>query len=228
MAIFALSDLHLSFNSDKSMEVFKGWENYTERIKKNWLSVVGEEDTVVLPGDISWEMKLDTAVEDFAFLNSLTGKKIIFKGNHDLWWASMKKMNEFLEENGFSTITILNNDAALVEGVAVCGTRGWLIEESGTDSKLINREAMRLRMSLEAAKKLGGEPIVFLHYPPITLENRCEEIIAVLKEFECNRVYYGHIHGYSGIYAVNGVVDGIDYRLISCDRVDFTPVLVKA
>ena len=227
MALFALSDLHLSFSSDKSMEVFRGWENYTERIERNWRATVGEDDTVVIPGDVSWEMKLENAVADFSFLNSLPGKKILLKGNHDLWWTSMKKMNEFLESNGFTSIRILNNDAVLVDGVVVCGTRGWLIEESGTDSKLINREALRLRMSLEAGKKLGDDLVVFLHYPPITLENKCEEIIAVLKEFGCKRVYYGHIHGNSGIYAVNGEEDGINYQLVSCDRVNFTPVVIK-
>lgn len=227
MALFALADLHLSFSSDKSMEVFKGWENYTERIERNWRATVGEEDTVVIPGDFSWEMKIENAVADFSFLHSLPGKKILLKGNHDLWWTSMKKMNEFLESNGLTSIRILNNDAVLVDDVVVCGTRGWLIEESGTDSKLINREALRLRMSLEAGKKLGDDLVVFLHYPPITLENMCEELIAVLKEFDCKQVYYGHIHGNSGIYAVNGVVDGIDYQLVSCDRVNFTPVGIK-
>lgn len=227
MALFALADLHLSFSSDKSMEVFKGWENYTERIERNWRASVGKEDTVVIPGDFSWEMKIENAVADFSFLHSLPGKKILLKGNHDLWWTSMKKMNEFLESNGFTSIRILNNDAVLVDDVVVCGTRGWLIEESGTDSKLINREALRLRMSLEVGKKLGDDLVVFLHYPPITLENRCEELIAVLKEFDCKQVYYGHIHGNSGIYAVNGVVDGIDYQLVSCDRVNFTPVGIK-
>lgn len=226
MAVFALSDLHLSLSSDKSMEVFKGWENYVERIERNWRAVVTEDDTVVLPGDFSWEMKIENAAADFSFLHALPGKKVLLKGNHDLWWTSMNKMNAFLEDHRFSSIRILNNDALLVEGHVICGTRGWSIEESGTDSKLIHREALRLRMSLTAGRRLGDNLLVFLHYPPVTPEARCDELVDVLREFGCKRVFYGHIHGGRGLNAVNGVVDGIEYRLVSCDRVDFTPVLV--
>ncbi len=227
MALFTIADLHLSLSADKSMEVFKGWENYVERIDKNWRSIVSDGDTVVLPGDISWEMKISDAVKDFDFINSLPGKKIIIKGNHDLWWSSLKKMNEFLNENHFDTIEFVNNSAVKVGDIAVCGTRGWLIEESGTDSKLINRESLRLRASLECGAKLGGEPVVFLHYPPITELQSCDEIISVIKEFSVKRVYYGHIHGGSAIAAINGEVDGINYRLISADRLNFTPFLVR-
>ncbi len=226
MALFAISDLHLSFTTDKSMEVFRGWENYVERIQNNWTRVVSDSDTVVIPGDISWELKIENAVKDFEFLNNLPGKKYIIKGNHDLWWNSMKKMNEFLVQNNFSTITFLNNSAALEEGVSICGTRGWLIEESGTDSKLINREALRLKASLEEGRRLGENPIVFLHYPPVTDTQQCKEIIDVLKSYNVTKVYYGHLHGGSTLYAVNGDVDGINYKLVSADRVDFTPVLV--
>ena len=225
--MFAISDLHLSLSNDeKSMEIFRGWENYVDRIKNNWCKVVSESDTVIIPGDISWELKIENAYEDFKFINDLPGKKIIIKGNHDLWWNSMKKMNEFLQTNNLDSISFINNSAVLVDDISVCGTRGWLIEESGTDSKLINREAMRLKASLEAGKNLGGRLIVFLHYPPITDSQQCTEIIDVLKQYEVDKVYYGHLHGGSTLYAVNGLVDGINYHLVSADRVDFTPVLV--
>jgi len=225
--LFAISDLHLSLSNDeKSMEIFRGWENYVDRIKNNWCKVVSESDTVIIPGDISWELKIENAYEDFKFINDLPGKKIIIKGNHDLWWNSMKKMNEFLQTNNLDSISFINNSAVLVDDISVCGTRGWLIEESGTDSKLINREAMRLKASLEAGKNLGGRLIVFLHYPPITDSQQCTEIIDVLKQYEVDKVYYGHLHGGSTLYAVNGLVDGINYHLVSADRVDFTPVLV--
>ena len=226
MALFTLADLHLSLSGDKPMDVFPGWENYVSRIERNWRAVVGEGDTVVLPGDISWEMKLDSAAADFGFLDALPGKKLIFKGNHDLWWTSMTKMNAFLTAHGFTTIRFLNNDAALVEGQVVCGTRGWLIEESGTDSKLIKREALRLEMSLQAGLTLGSDPVVFLHYPPITRDHRCEELIEVLTRYGVRRVYYGHIHGQSVVNAFQGECDGIRYTLVSADRVDFTPVPV--
>ena len=225
--MFAISDLHLSLSNDeKSMEIFRGWENYVDRIKNNWCKVVSDSDTVIIPGDISWELKIENAYEDFKFINDLPGKKIIIKGNHDLWWNSMKKMNEFLQTNDLDSISFINNSAVLVDDISVCGTRGWLIEESGTDSKLINREAMRLKASLEAGKNLGGRLIVFLHYPPITDSQQCTEIIDVLKQYEVDKVYYGHLHGGSTLYAVNGLVDGINYHLVSADRVDFTPVLV--
>ncbi len=226
MALFTISDLHLSLAGDKSMEVFHGWDNYVDRIKNNWCKIVTESDSVIIPGDVSWELKLETATKDFEFIDKLPGKKYIFKGNHDLWWNSMKKMNEFLSDNNFTSISFLNNSAALIDEISVCGTRGWLIEESGTDSKLINREAMRLRASLEEGKKLGGELIVFLHYPPITESQQCTELIDVLHQYNVAKVYYGHLHGGSTLAAINGVVDGINYRLVSADRVDFTPVLV--
>ncbi len=227
MALFTIADLHLSLSADKSMEIFKGWENYVERIDTNWRKIVSDDDTVVLPGDISWEMKIGDATADFSFINSLPGRKLIIKGNHDLWWTSIKKMNEFLAENNFDKIEFINNSAVRVGDITVCGTRGWLIEESGTDSKLINREALRLRASLEYGSKLGGELIAFLHYPPITEQQRCDELIDVLNEFEVRKVYYGHIHGGSAIMAVNGVVDGVSYHLISADRLEFTPFLVR-
>ncbi len=227
MSLFTISDLHLSLSTDKSMEIFKGWESYVERIEKNWCSIVGDNDTVVLGGDISWEMRITDAVKDFDFINSLSGKKLIIKGNHDLWWTSVKKMNEFLAENQFNTIEFINNSAVRVGDIAVCGTRGWLIEESGSDSKLINREALRLRASLECGARLGGELCAFLHYPPITEQQCCDELVEVLKEFNVKRVFYGHIHGGSAISAVNGRVDGIEYRLVSADKLGFTPFFVR-
>lgn len=227
MALFTISDVHLSLSTDKSMDVFSGWTDYVSRIENNWKAVVSDDDSVVLPGDISWEMKIQNATEDFGFINSLPGRKYIIKGNHDLWWTSMTKMNAFLKDNGFDTITILNNAAVRIGDVAVCGTRGWMIEESGTDSKLINREAIRLRMSLEEGRKLGGEPIVFLHYPPVTFQNECTELVSVLHKYDVKRVYYGHLHGDSAFRAFEGNRDGIEYRVVSCDRVGFTPVLVS-
>ncbi len=227
MAIFAISDLHLSLNSDKPMDIFKGWENYVSRLQKNWHAVVNEQDTVVIPGDISWEMKLEDTIKDFAFIHSLPGKKIILKGNHDLWWNSLKKMNEHLEKNGFDSITILNNNAVRVGDYAICGTRGWSIDESGTDSKLIKREALRLEMTIKEAEKLGGEILVFMHYPVVFENSVCTELLDVLKSHNVKQVYYGHLHGKAAHLSRCTEFEGIQFRLISCDFLEFTPFLIR-
>ena len=227
MKIFAISDLHLSLGADKPMDIFKGWENYVDRLEKNWRAVVEEDDTVVIPGDISWEMKIEDMAKDFGFIHSLPGKKIILKGNHDLWWNSLKKMNAFLAENGFNSITILNNNATRVGDFAVCGTRGWAIDESGTDSKLINREALRLEMTIKEAEKIGGEPLVFLHYPVVYEKNVCTELVNVLKAHDIKRVYYGHLHGRSSHSNLCKEYDGINMQLVSCDYLEFTPYLIR-
>ncbi|MBQ3564406.1 MAG: metallophosphoesterase [Clostridia bacterium] len=227
MAIFAISDLHLSLNSDKPMDIFKGWENYVSRLEKNWRAIVSDDDTVVIPGDISWEMKIEDTVKDFSFIHSLPGKKIIFKGNHDLWWNSLKKMNEHLETNGFDSITIVNNGAVRVGEYAVCGTRGWAIDESGTDSKLIKREALRLEATIKEAEKLGGEILVFLHYPVVFEDNVCTELVDVLKAHGIKKVYYGHLHGKKSHLSRCTEYDGISFYLVSCDFLEFTPLLIR-
>lgn len=227
MAIFAISDLHLSLNSDKPMDIFKGWENYVTRLENNWRAIVSDSDTVVIPGDISWEMKLEDTAKDFAFIHSLPGKKIIFKGNHDLWWNTQRKMNAYLAENGFDSITIVNNGAVRVGEYAVCGTRGWAIDESGTDSKLINREALRLEMTIKEAEKLGGEILVFLHYPVVYETSVCTELINVLKAHGIKRVYYGHLHGRSAHLNRCTEYDGISFHLVSCDFLEFAPLLIR-
>lgn len=225
MALYTISDLHLSFQCDKPMDVFKGWENHTDRIKANWNHLVTNEDTVVLPGDFSWGLKLEDTLKDFQFLNSLNGKKIILKGNHDLWWQTKKKTQEFLERNKIDTVKILFNDAYLVEGFAVCGTRGWFYDCKESDQKVLLREVGRLEASINAALKLGHTLAVFLHYPPVYSEFVCQEIIDVLKKYNVKKVYHGHIHGAGFNNAVKSY-DGIEFKLVSCDCNNFTPVIV--
>ena len=227
MALYTISDLHLSLSCDKPMDIFPGWEGYVARLERNWRALVSDADTVVLPGDISWEMQIDRAAADFGFLNSLPGRKLILKGNHDLWWTTLTKMRSFLQTHGFDTIDFLHNSAAAVGEYAVCGTRGWMLEESGTDSKLIAREAMRLEASIVQAEKTGLRPVVFLHYPPVTNANVCAELMEVLLRHSITRVYYGHIHGAGAARAFCGERDGIRFELVSCDFVHFTPVLVR-
>ncbi|MEE1277555.1 MAG: metallophosphoesterase [Acutalibacteraceae bacterium] len=222
MSLYAISDLHLSLSSDKPMDVFRGWENYVERLKANWTRLIKDSDTVVIPGDISWALKLEETKEDFAFLNSLPGKKIILKGNHDLWWSTSKKLTQFLEENNFSTISFVFNNAVVVEDKAVCGTRGWFYDLA-PDDKVVKREAGRLEASITAAEKSGKTPVVFLHYPPVYSEWVCEEIFSVIKKHGIKTVWHGHIHG-SGFNNAKKEFDGVKLRLLSADCVDFCPV----
>ncbi len=227
MALFAIADPHLSFSVDKPMDVFSGWDDYVSRFEQNWRALVSDDDTVVIAGDVSWGMSLEEATADFAFLDRLPGKKLIFKGNHDYWWTTRRKMDAFFEENGFSTLRIVHNDAVTVEGFAVCGSRGWFFDAGDADKKVILREAGRLRTSIEAAKQTGLEPVVFLHYPPVFGTDTCDEIWQVLKEEGVSRVYYGHVHGAGIRHAVTGEVEGIHLTLISCDSLKFTPLLVS-
>lgn len=224
MSLFAIADLHLSLGVDKPMDVFPGWAGYVEKLEKNWRENVRPEDTVVVAGDISWGLDISEAKEDFAFLDQLPGTKILLKGNHDLWFSTKTKVEKFFAENGFSTLKILFNNAYEYGGRAICGTRGWMNDP--IEKKVLLRECGRLRMSLEEGKKFGKEPLVFLHYPPVFGGGECYEILDVLLEYGIKQVYYGHIHGYSSGYAINGIRNGIDFRLISCDFVQFNPVKI--
>lgn len=227
MSLFAIADLHLSLGTDKPMDIFKGWDNYVERLENNWRRLIGPQDTVVIPGDISWAMSLEQTRADFAFLQSLPGKKLLLKGNHDYWWTTRRKMDRFLEEQGFDTLSIVHNSAVAVGEWAVCGTRGWFFDaEEDADRKVLLREVGRLKMSIDAAEATGREPLVFLHYPPALGDSRCEEILAVLRERGIRRCYFGHVHGPQARRVPERVVDGVWMKLVSCDAVDFCPVPV--
>ncbi len=224
MALYAIGDTHLSLSTGKKMDIFGGWEDYEIRLKANWERLVGPDDTVVIPGDISWCMTLEEGLEDFRFLDSLPGRKIILKGNHDYWWSTKKKADEFFEENSLNSLHILHNNAYTCGDIALCGTRGWFFDaEKDNDRKIILREAGRLRMSIAAAKQTGKEPVVFLHYPPLSADRKCDEIYNVLVEEGIKRCFYGHLHSYSHLTAFNGVSDGILFRLISADYLGFCP-----
>ena len=229
MSVYAIADLHLSFGTDKPMDVFKGWTNYTERIEKNWQKLITENDTVVIAGDISWAMDIKEINADFDFINRLNGKKIILKGNHDYWWTTKAKMDRYISDNGFNTISILHNNYFVADGIALCGSRGWFYDaESDADKKILNREVGRLRMSIEPAIKDGYDPIVFLHYPPIYNNMECEEIMQVLKEYNIKKCFYGHIHGGNAAKkAFCGEKYGINFKLIACDSLGFMPLAVK-
>lgn len=229
MSIYAIADLHLSLGTQKPMDVFKGWDNYVEKLKANWQKTVKNSDTVVIAGDISWALKLEDTIEDFKFLESLPGTKIILKGNHDYWWSTAKKINDFFEENGIKSICLLHNSAIVAEDMCVCGTRGWLYNsEAESDKKVLLRECGRLERSIDIAIKQKLEPLVFLHYPPAYGEKESNEIINILVERNIKKCYYGHIHG--GKFSTKlktGMYKGINLELIACDYLDFCPKLIK-
>ena len=228
MALFVMGDLHLSLSSDKSMDIFGGWENYVERIKENWNREVSPEDTVVVPGDISWAMSLKETVADFSYIHELPGRKIILKGNHDYWWTTAAKMNNFLAENGFDSIFILHNNHYAYESYGICGTRGWINDDSEpADAKVLAREAQRLETSIASAENAGLEPLVFLHYPPLYGNEYNPDLLEVMYRHNIKRCWYGHIHGRKGHQnAVNGERDGIVFQLVSADYVQFCPVKI--
>ncbi len=217
-----MADLHLSLSTDKPMDVFgPAWENYVCRIKENW--PLTDDDTIVIPGDVSWAMGFNDLRADFDFLASLPGKKIISKGNHDYWWNTVKKMNEFAEPYG--NISFLHNNSYEYGDISICGTRGW-IQEPGAeaDVKVLRREVIRLETSLASAKQ---KPVVFMHYPPLFADQKNEEIIETMKKYGVTECYYGHLHGGAFALAKTGTVDGISYKLISADFLGFSPILVR-
>lgn len=225
MALYAIGDLHLSMGSDKPMDVFgERWQNHTEKLKAGF-AALNDDDVCVLCGDLSWAMGLDASAADFRFINELPGKKIVLKGNHDYWWSTASAAKRMFERNGIDTIDILYNNAFTYGDYALCGTRGWFFEEETGgehDKKIMRREIMRLEASLKAAG--DRKKLAFLHYPPIFLRYRCQEILDLLREYEVSLCCYGHIHGKSCAAAFNGLREGTEFRLVSADFVNFSPV----
>ena len=237
MSLYVISDLHLSTNENtgKSMEVFgPRWQNYIERIERNWRAVITDDDVVVIPGDISWAMSMEEALPDLKFIDSLPGRKIVGKGNHDFWWSTVSKMRRFFEENSITTIDILYNNALDTEDFIICGSRGWFNDESRQNTvgntepdyeKIVNREAMRLKMSLEEGLKIKGdkEMLVFLHFPPVYADFICREIIDVLHQYGIKNCFYGHVHG-NYFMPRTLEFEGIDFIMTASDFLSFAPM----
>ena len=227
MALYAIGDLHLSLNGEKTMEVFGGrWTDYESKIVRGF-SLLSDEDVCVLCGDIAWGMSLESAREDFLFLSRLPGKKIILKGNHDYWWTTASKAYHFFEANDINNIEILNNNCYQYQDYAICGTRGWFFEEEkGTehDKKIMLREVGRLETSLKAAGE--KKKLVFLHYPPKYQGYECTEILELLSRYEVERCCYGHIHGKGQASAFQGEHHGTHFRMVSGDYLDFYPLKI--
>lgn len=227
MALYAIGDLHLCLGASKPMDVFGGaWVGYMEKLRQG-LSVIQPEDTTVLLGDLSWALNLQEAREDFKWINQIPGRKIILKGNHDYWWSTAAKFYQFCQDNNFHDQLILNNNHYEYAGWAICGTRGWFFEEERSgehDEKVFKRELLRLEASLCSA---GSRPkLVFLHYPPRYKGYECSEILSLLKQYQVQRCFYGHLHGPSHGLAMEGLWDGVEYRLVSSDYLNYNPFLV--
>ena len=226
MALYVLGDPHLSFRSQKPMDIFGGaWNGYVDKLREG-LSVLREEDTIVLAGDISWGMSLEESTEDFAFLDAFPGRKLIVKGNHDYWWTTANKTYRFWEEHGFKTLNLLHNNCYEYGGYALCGTRGCFLDEdkNGHNQKVFNRELLRLETSLKAA---GEKPkLVFLHYPPLYQGYSCPEILNLLEQYQVRACYYGHLHGGSHRLALEGMHGSVDYHLVAGDYLGFHPLKI--
>lgn len=224
MSIYAISDLHLSFNTNKPMDIF-GWNDYEEKISQDWRTNVKEEDLVLLPGDFSWEMKLENTYKDFQFINNLPGKKLLLKGNHDLWWTTLKRMREFLKEKEFNNIDFIYNNSYEFENYIIAGTRGWnLVSENIDDKKIKDRELLRLENSiLDGIQKYGEDKpiIVCMHYPPLLKDLKNNEFTRILEKYNVKYCLYGHLHGKSHINVFDGIYNNVNYKMVSCDYTGF-------
>ena len=227
MSLYAIGDLHLCLGAPKPMDIFGGaWVGYMEKLWQG-MQVLTPEDTLVLMGDLSWALDLESAKADFAWIAALPGRKIILKGNHDYWWSTAAKVTRFCQENGFENLFLLNNNCYFYENIAICGTRGWFYEEERSgqhDEKVFRRELGRLETSLKAAGK--REKLCFLHYPPRYQGYECPEILELLERYGVRRCYYGHLHAESHRLALQGNWHGIEFRLVSADYVNFKPVKI--
>jgi hypothetical protein len=225
LALYAIGDLHLSFNSNKPMDVFGGgWKDYVSKLTAGF-NTLHHDDMCVLCGDISWGMTLEESLEDFLFIESLPGRKIVLKGNHDYWWATASKMKAFFDKYDIRSIEILHNNCFFYENVAICGTRGWFSDDELTASqneKIISRETTRLHASLQAAADAEIKAC-FFHYPPRFKNTVNHDMIRLMDEFGVTFCCYGHLHGEGHRLAVQGVIDGVDYKIVSADFVDFIP-----
>ena len=233
MALFALSDTHLSSKVNKPMSIFGArWTDHQNKIAESWIQTVTNEDTVVIPGDISWGIDFEEAIDDLKFLDDLPGTKIIMKGNHDYWWNTVSKMTAFFDKESIRTVSILFNNAYEVGGYVICGTRGWYPDvktPSDADyNKIVNREVGRLKMSIFEGKRFdsGKERIVFMHFPPVFGDYVCRELIDVLHANNIGSCFFGHIHG---VYDIppEFTYEDIRFRIVSADYLNFKPILIN-
>ncbi len=230
MRIFAISDLHLSGHNPKPMEVFgRHWQGHWDRLKEAWRNLVAEDDAVLIPGDISWAMTLDQAAVDLDEIAAMPGHKLLLRGNHDYWWSSLQRVRSVLPKG----MTALQNDAIRLDGAVISGTRGWTCPGSsawqGSDEKIYQREIIRLRLTLEDARRKlqpGDKLIAMLHYPPFNERQDPSGFSMLLEEYGVHLAVYGHLHGLQPGAAFEGEKNNIQYRMVSCDYLGFVPALI--
>lgn len=247
MALYTIGDLHLSFSMDKPMDIFgAAWKNHTQVLEANWKAVVRDEDTVVLAGDHSWALKTEDAISDLTFIHNLPGRKILMKGNHDLWWPTARKLQQLCDANGLTTLSFMQGSAQVVQdafgaGVdaVVCGTRGWICpgdrDFGKMDEAVYRREGLRLNAALQQAHKeslrlseLGRQAVLvgFMHYPPMGNGNNETIFTQLFEQYEVGQVFYGHLHGLRARETAQSTSAKVRYHLISGDFIAFKPVLV--
>ena len=237
MSIYALADLHLSLsNPEKSMELFgHQWAGYIDRIVEGWTATVKPEDTVLIPGDISWATYIDKADEDFSFIASLPGRKLLSRGNHDYWWTTMKKLDEYFEAHSFPGMELVRTNVVEAEDCLISGTRGWMTEagksEDPEKKKIYDREILRLKLCAEELKKADSghskTHILMIHYPPVTSQQEHTGFSEIIAEAGIDICVYGHLHGRSHKFIREGEIDGCRYICASSDYLGFKPVLVR-
>lgn len=227
VALYAISDLHLASSGDKPMGIFgPNWIDHQEKIKMNWIEMIKEEDTVLIAGDISWSMNVEHGIEDLNFIENLPGEKIMVRGNHDYWWTSITKLNSM-----FSSMQFVQNNYFVYEDYAICGTRGWILKGNSKfdshDKKIYDREQIRLKLSLDEAVKAGYKKIIcMIHYPPLLPNDMENEFTNIFEEYNVEKVIYGHIHGGGLSNVFEGIQNGVDYILTSCDYINFNPIKI--
>ena len=228
MALYAISDLHLALNTDKPMDVFgKNWIKHDEKIKENWLNKINKEDTVLIGGDISWGMKQEDSKDDLEWIHNLPGIKFLIRGNHDYWWTGISKLNKMYENMKF-----IQNNFFTYNDWAICGSRGWICPGSDKfvekDEKIYTREQIRLKLSLDEAKKAGYENIIcMIHYPPTNEKFEPSAFTEIFEEYGVKKVIYGHLHGITPFHKIiNGERNEVEYILTSSDFLEFNPIKI--
>ncbi len=230
MNVYAISDLHLSTTAEKPMDIFGGnWEGHFEKIKRDWLATVTDEDIVLIAGDISWAMKLEDALVDLRALAPLPGKKVFVRGNHDYWWNGITKLRAAAPDDGFY---FLQTDGVKIGNFVVVGSRGWTCPGSSDyteqDQKLYQREAERFRLALAEGKQMQKEGdilVAMIHYPPFNLKNEDSAFTKLFEENGVEKVVFGHIHG-AAYFPYKTEKNGVEYLMTSCDKLGFKLVKV--